>query len=330
MNALCRLLGIEIPIIQAPTASIAGPELAVAVSAAGALGSMGLTWTTPEQAVQQVAEVKTRTNKPFLVNFALAFEPKGLGEVLRARAPIVSFSWGNPAIHLPMVRQYGAVVGVQVGSLEDAKQAVDWGVDFIICQGVEAGGHVQASQSLVEWFSEAVSDCIPVPIVAAGGLSTGKDVARYLELGAQAVMLGTRFVATKESLAHEEYKRRLVEAAWAMATITKCFDGGWPDAPQGVLRNSTLDAWEAAGYPPPGSRPSEGETVAISAKGEPILRYEDTAPMVGMTGNIEAMAMYAGRGVGRINDIPTAGDLVRRLWNEARSANATGFPFSRE
>jgi nitronate monooxygenase len=329
MNCLCHILGIEIPIIQAPTGSIAGPELAAAVSNAGALGSMGLTWTSPDDASQLVSETRALTNQPFFVNFALAFEPKGLRAVLEAGAPIITFSFGDPTVHVPLVREFGAKIGVQVGNLQGAKQAVDCGADFIICQGTEAGGHIEATESLKMWICDAITDCSLVPIVAAGGISTGKDIAFYLDIGAQGAMLGTRFVATKESRAHEEYKRRLLAAPWPVTAITTCFDGGWPDAPHSVLRNSTLEAWEAAGHPPPGSRPGEGETVAMSANGEPILRYEDTAPRAGMTGNIEAMALYAGRGVGSIADIPPAGELVRRLWEEAKE-KASGFPLSRE
>jgi nitronate monooxygenase/enoyl-[acyl-carrier protein] reductase II len=112
-----------------------------------------------------------------------------------------------------------------------------------------------------------------------------------------------------------------VEAGGEETTaLTICFEGGWPHAPHRVLRNETLDAWEAAGCPSPGRRPGEGEIVARSASGEPIYRYEDTAPRVGMTGRIEAMALYAGTGVSRIHDLPPAGECVRQLWEEAQEA----------
>lgn len=319
-NQFCERLGLDIPLVQAPTASIAGPELAAAVSSAGALGAMGLTWTPPDTAVQAVRQVRAATDRPFLVNFALAFEPVSLPAALEAGAPVVTFSWGDPEPHLAQVRASGAKVGVQVGNVQGARRALALGVDFVICQGLEAGGHVQSTtglETLLLAVLAEVGDAIPV--VAAGGLTDGIDIARALRWGAQAVMSGTRFVATQESRAHPEYKRRLVEATAEQTALTVCFNGGWPHAPHRVLRNSTLETWEAAGCPPPGSRPGEGETVAHTASGEPILRYEDTAPRRGMTGDIGAMALYAGTGVARIGDLPPAGKLARRLWTEAQA-----------
>lgn len=318
MNRVCELFGIEIPILQAPTGSIAGPELAAAVSEAGGLGSLGLTWTPPEDAAECVRHVRSLTERPFLVNFALAFEPVSLIPALAAGAPIVTFSWGDASAWIPTVRRYGAKVGIQVGNADGARRAAELEIDFLICQGVEAGGHVQSTQSLESLLPSVLEAAGGMPVVAAGGISDGADIARALRPGADGVMLGTRFVATLESRAHEEYKRRLVESACGESALTICFDGGWPHSPHRVLRNSTLESWESAGCPAPGHRPGEDESVAVSASGEPILRYEDTAPRIGMTGNIEALAHYAGTGLDSIRDIPSAAELVRRLWEEAR------------
>ena len=145
-------------------------------------------------------------------------------------------------------------------------------------------------------------------------------MARVLRLGASAVMLGTRFVATRESRAHAEYKRLLIEAEPGESALTVCFDGGWPYAAHRVLRNATLEAWEAAGCPPVGQRPGEGESIGTSADGAPILRYEDTAPRSGFTGDIAAMCCYAGTSCAAIHDLPSATDLVPRLWEECLSA----------
>lgn len=319
MNRLCELLGIDLPIFQAPTASIAGPELAAAVSGAGGLGAMGLTWTPPDIAAQHVRQVRAATERPFLVNFALAFEPVSLRAALEAGAPIVTFSWGDPQLYVQTVRDAGALFGVQVANAAGARRALALGADFLLCQGVEAGGHVQSTTALLALLPEALAAVgDSAPVVAAGGLADGAGVARVLQMGAQGAMLGTRFVATRESRAHPAYKRALAEAAADRTALTICFDGGWPHAPHRVLRNTTLEAWEAAGCPPPRRRPGEGEAVAYSASGEPIYRYEDTAPREGHTGNVEAMALYAGTGVGKIADIPSAAELVRRLWAEAR------------
>ena len=317
MNNLCRLLGIDIPILAAPTGSIAGPELAAAVSAAGGLGAMGLTWTSPEIAAGWVRQVKVQTCRPFQVNFALAFSPVALDEILDAGAPVITFSWGDPAPYMERVRAAGAKIGIQVTNALGARRAIDLGADFLICQGIEAGGHVQSSTSLADLLPTVVAEAGDLPVAAAGGIAASTSIAQVLSLGAQGAVLGTRFVATQESRAHDDYKQRLLAAASGQTALTSCFDIGWPQAQHGVLRNSTLETWEAYGCPPHGQRPGEGNEVAYTASGEPILRYEDTAPQQGMTGDIEAMCLYAGRGVGAINDLPKAGELVRRLWADA-------------
>ncbi len=329
MSRFTELLGIQVPIIQAPTAAIAGPRLAAAVSAAGALGSMGLTWTPPAAAQERVRQVRATTSNPFLVNFVLAFPADSLQVALDAGAPVVSFSFGDPEPYLSMIRSAGAKVGVQVGNVAGAKRARDLGVDFVICQGLEAGGHVQSSRPLDRLLPEVV-DAVggDLPLAAAGGLATGADIARVLRLGAQAAMLGTRFVATQESGAHSEYKQRLVASGASETALTLCFDGGWPDALHRVLRNATLENWEAAGCPPPGRRPGEGDEVARDSAGNPIHRYDDMAPRPGMSGALAEMALYAGMGVGDVTDLPSAGDLVRRLWREAEDHLAGPVLFS--
>ncbi|HZO91278.1 MAG TPA: nitronate monooxygenase [Chthonomonadaceae bacterium] len=312
-------LGLRYPIFQAPTGSIAGPELATAVSAAGAMGAMALTWTAPETAAAYVRQVRAATENPFLVNFALAFPPTALGAVLAEGAPVVSFSWGDPTPYLEQGRAAGAIVGVQVTSAQGARRAVTLGVDFLICQGLEAGGHVQSTMPLWELLPRVVEAAGETPVIAAGGIGDGAGIARALRLGAAGAMLGTRFVATQESRAHPDYKRRLVESSASDTALTVCFDGGWPYAAHRVLRNPTLENWEAAGCPPVGQRPGEGETVAYAASGEPIRRYEDTAPREGMTGSVLEMALYAGTSCAAVQDIPPAAHLVRRLWAECEA-----------
>ena len=313
----CEHFGLTVPLFQAPTGSIAGPELAAAVSSAGAMGALALTWTDPETARAHVSAVRRATPNPFLVNFALAFPPASLPAALDAGAPIVSFSWGDPTPHITMVARAGARVGVQVTGAAGARRAVEMGADFVICQGVEAGGHVQSSAPLIDILASVICAAKGLPVIAAGGISDAVGIANVLRLGASGAMLGTRFVATRESRAHEDYKQQIVRAKRDDTALTVCFEGGWPNATHRVLRNDTLVTWEAFGCPPVGNRPGEGDVVGRSQTGEAIMRYEDTAPRVGMTGRIEDMCLYAGQGVDGITDVPAAGELVHRLWRDA-------------
>jgi nitronate monooxygenase len=307
--------GLKYPIWQAPTSSLAGPELAAAVSGAGGMGSLALTWTSPELSVEQIHQVRSQTSNPFLVNFALAFPPLALDHALDAGAPIISFSWGNPESYLDRVRSSGAMFGIQVTNGTGAKRAIDQGADFLICQGVEAGGHVQSTTSLYESLPHIIESANGVPVIAAGGIADGSGIAKFLEMGAKGTMLGTRFLATKESRAHDEYKRMLVESTGETA-LTVCYDGGWQYSTHRVLRNSTLENWEASGCPTHGTRPGEGDTVSMTANGEPILRYDSAAPRDDYQGNIEAMCLYSGTGSGAIKDVPGAAELLARLWQE--------------
>ncbi len=318
------LFGLGCPICQAPTGSIAGPELAAAVSGAGALGAMALTWASPEIAAEQVRRVREATAAPFQVNYALYKPPRSLQSALNAGAPVVTFSWGDPALYLAQVRAAGAKFGIQVANAAGARRACDLGADFLICQGIEAGGHVQSTTPLTDLLPRVLEAAGGLPVVASGGLGDGADIARVLTLGADGAMLGTRFVATRESGAHPAYKERLTQASAGATALTVCFDGDWPYAAHRVLRNGTLEAWEASGCPPAGQRPGEGERVGRTASGEPILRYDDTAPRHGMSGDVLDMALYAGTSSAVIRDIPIAADLVARLWEECRQAQARG------
>ncbi len=317
MNRLCKILNIEIPIVQAPVGSIAGSELASAVSIAGGLGGMGVTWTNSDDLRTKIASIRSKTDYPFYVNYALAFPPVTLDVALELGCPIVTFSWGIPEKLIKRCHLYYAKVGIQVGNSTGALIAKDAGADFIIVQGMEAGGHVQSTTPIEILLHQIFQLELGLPIVVAGGISTGKEIANWISRGADGVMLGTRFVAANESLAHEEYKQLLLTSVDSDTALTHCFDGGWPHAMHRVLRNATLNTWEAKGCAPPGCRPGEGDVIAISATNEPIFRYEDTAPRTGMSGEIEAMCCYAGSGVGKIEAILSASDILHDLWDDA-------------
>jgi nitronate monooxygenase len=195
-------------------------------------------------------------------------------------------------------------------------------VDFLICQGVEAGGHVQSTTPLSELLAQVVDLSRNIPIIAAGGLADGNDLHWALKHGADAIMLGTRFVATQESDAHPLYKQALVDARSEDSIYTLCFDGDWSYAAHRVLRNGTLSAWESAGCPPVGQRPNEEEIVARGDGGGVLKRYDDAPPTASMEGNIMDSCLYAGTGCGSIKDIPDVQTLVSRIWTEYQVLSA--------
>lgn len=319
---------LKYPILQAPVGYSAGPDLASAVCTAGAMGSMaGLTTASPDEAREKVKKVLSVTNGTFAVNYilALAAEPKSLAAVLDAGAPVVQFSWGIPGSSLvATVRNAGARFGVQVASREGARAALDAGADYLVCQGIEAGGHVQASSSLLDVLAAVLLEANRQPVLAAGGIADGADIRRVLEAGASGAVLGTRFVATRESYAHPDYKQALLKADNGNQTaLSVCFQDGWSNALHRGLRNDTFIRWEAAGCPPAGMRPGEGDVLATRPDGKPVLRYAALSPSKALTGDrVADCALYAGMGVGLINDLPSAGDLVRRLWAECEAAAA--------
>ena len=194
-----------------------------------------------------------------------------------------------------------------VRSAEEARRAVASGVDVIVAQGWEAGGHVWGQIATLPLVPAVVDAVAPVPVIAAGGIGDARGVAAVFALGAQAAWLGTRFLLAEEMPIHEVYRRRVMDAAETEAQwYPNLYTVGWPDAPHRVIRNSTAEMWEAAGRPPLGSRPGEGEVIAHFGDGEAIVRYETAAPMVDTTGDIEALSLWAGQSVGLAKKTETA------------------------
>jgi nitronate monooxygenase len=310
-TAVCELLGIEEPIVQAPMSAV--PELAAAVSNAGALGMLALTWSDP--AGDPVRETAALTDRPFGGNLVLASDQhRRLDDALDAGLRIVSFFWGDPAEYVDTVHDADGIVLHTVATAEEARRAVDSGVDVIVAQGWEAGGHVWGQVATLPLVPAVVDAVAPVPVIAAGGIGDARGVAAVLTLGAQAAWLGTRFLLAKEMPIHEEYRRRVIEATEADTRwYEDLYEVGWPDAPNRSLRNSTAEAWEAAGRPQPGSRPGEGDVIAHFASGEEIVRYEPAAPMIGTTGDIEAVSMWAGQSVALAQKQQSAAEIVTEL-----------------
>lgn len=206
-------------------------------------------------------------------------------------------------------------------NVDGARAALDLGVDYLVCQGVEAGGHVQSSTPLHDLLPRILEEAHQTPVLAAGGIGHGSKIREVLFAGAAGAVLGTRFVATQESLAHPEYKDAIVRAQ----AKGHCLDGvlsgwvAWCDAPSAA--KPTLARWEAAGCPAVGKRPGEGDVVATRTDGTRILRYYLGSPDRDLQGTIEDLAIHAGQGVEDVKDLPPAQDLTRRLWAECLAAS---------
>ena len=289
------------------------PQLAAAVSNAGALGMVTLTWSADVGAV--VRETAALTTRPFGGNFVLTSDHHDhLDQALEAGLRIVSFLWGDPSGYVEAVHNAGGIVLLTVGSAEEARRAVTSGVDVIVAQGLEAGGHVWGTVGTLALVPAVVDAVAPVPVIASGGIGDARGVAAVLALGAQAAWLGTRFLLAEEMTIHEDYRRRLIAAAETDPQLyPNLYEVGWPDSPHRALRNSTATAWEAAGRPPLARRPGAGDVIAHFASGEAIVRYEPAPPMVGTTGEIEALSMWAGQGVALAKESQSAADIVKEL-----------------
>jgi nitronate monooxygenase len=301
------VLGCEVPVMQAPLGRGAAAPLAVAVSQAGGLGTLGASWTEPAALREQIHSIARATDRPFCVNLVLDFEQDERLEVaVEEGVPWVSFSFGLRRPLIDGAHAHGTRAMVQVASADAARAAADAGADALIVQGVEAGGHVQSVVGLLPLLAE-VSRAVSLPLLAAGGIADPASARAALAAGATAVAMGTRFVASHECDAHPRYKTRLLEAEGRDTVLTRLFSVGW-DAPHRVLRNSTYERWETGGRPEAGRRPGEGEEIAPG-----IPRYAVNLPLSAGKGEVEAMAMYAGQGVGAIDTVESAATIIERF-----------------
>ncbi|MBS0390315.1 MAG: nitronate monooxygenase [Proteobacteria bacterium] len=321
---LCQLLGCRLPIVLAGMGGVARSELVAAVTEAGAFGFLGMVREPPALIEREVTQVRARSNAPFGVNLIPAATPAPLlrdqiALCIALAVPVVCLFWDVDRAVVARLRDAGITVVYQVGSVADALAAQDAGAQALIAQGVEAGGHVRGRQPLDALLADVLA-ATPLPVAAAGGLADGRDVARVLALGAQAAVLGTALIATQESFAHDYHKRRLVAARASDTLLTEDFHVNWPPhAAVRVLRNSVTRGERGDPF---GATPTAGRTVIGEEEGRPIHLFSTDSPLRSMSGDFEAMALYAGRGVDRIADMEPAADCVRRIAAEAAAQRA--------
>jgi len=317
-TSLTRLLGLDVPIVQAPIGGLAIPRLAAAVAKAGALGMLSLTWQEPEELPGIIAETRRLTDRAFGVNLILADneQEERVRICLEQGVRLISFFWGDPSPFLPDIHAAGSVATLTVGSAEEARRAAAAGVDVIVAQGWEAGGHVLGEVASLPLIPAVVDAVAPLPVIAAGGIGDGRGLAAVLTLGAAGAWLGTRFVMSEEAPSHPRYRELLAAARETDTLHSRLFDIGWEGAPHRTLRNSTVRAWIEAGRPASGQRPGEGEEIG-TRDGSPLVRYGSSSAHRDAEGEIEAMSLWSGQSVGLVDEVLPAGEIVARLADEA-------------
>jgi NAD(P)H-dependent flavin oxidoreductase YrpB (nitropropane dioxygenase family) len=299
VTPITGMLGCRHPLQQAGIGGMATPELAIAVAEAGGIGMLSAALGREALAGQLDA---IPAGSCIGVNFLMPFFDPAALEDAAARSPLVEFFWATPDSALvDVVHTGGARAGWQVGSSDEARAARDAGCDFIVAQGIEAGGHVRGTTGLLPLLDE-VRSVVDVPLIAAGDIGTGRAMAAALTAGADAVRIGTRLMAAHESAAHAAYVDALIAASADDTVLTTAFGDGWPEAPHRVLK-SALEAGERLGA---------------------AQSWTPDWPSATYTGAAEARALYAGQSVGAVRSRQSAAEIVAELVDEAELLLARG------
>lgn len=307
---ICDLLGIEVPILSAPMGGVvAGGPLAAAVSSAGGLGLIGgSTPRGPEWLREQVAFVRSHTSAPFGVGFISHLPTVGTLQdtAVELGVRIVCHSFVDPAPFMKQLRDAGAIVISQVGTVDLAKRAAEAGVDVIVAQGTEAGGHTGRIATLP--LVPAVVDAVhPIPVIAAGGIADARGIAAALMLGAQGVLMGTRFIASPECEGRATTRQRVVESGTGDTVLTEVFDlakgMAWPDGVLGrSLPNGFLRTWHGHESELRGWTSEQRAEYRAQAESDP-----------------DVADVYAGDAAGLIHAVEPAGEIVQRLARDAEA-----------
>ncbi|WP_214647958.1 NAD(P)H-dependent flavin oxidoreductase [Ruegeria lacuscaerulensis] len=315
-----ELLKIEKPILSAPMGGAAGPDLVAAVCNAGGYGVIPLWGKPAAQVASGIEAVRALTDRSFAVNINLEFPyEEQLQTCIDKQVHAVSLFWGMEPEAISKAKTGGLLVMASVGNAAEAKAAEEAGADIIVAQGWESGGHVWGQVATMALIP-AVVDAVSVPVVAAGGIADGRGMAAALMLGASAVWVGTRFLASAEATIHDEYRRRILNATEAQTEwYYDLYDVKWPQAPHRALDNSTAQKWKDAGSAAPGQRPNEQEIIGHRPDGEAVVRYQSYTPLPETQGDVEAMSLWSGQGVSMVREVMPAAQIVDEIFNEAQA-----------
>ncbi|MGY1985715.1 NAD(P)H-dependent flavin oxidoreductase [Blastococcus sp. SYSU DS0669] len=303
------LVGCSVPVQQAPMGAVSSPDLAVAVADAGGLGSVCALGVPAETFVRRLDGMRRRTSGVLSANILLEDTDEEVIAATAERVRVVDFFWFDPSPRLvELVHRAGALVGWQVGSVEEARAAADAGCDVVTAQGHEAGGHVRGDRPLLPLVQE-ILDAVPIPVLAAGGIADAPTLAAVMAAGADGARIGTRFVATTEAAAHPVYKQALVDATGDCTVISSTFSRDCPLCATRPRHRVLRVAVERA-------RNLDGDvvgTVTTGGRQVALPRGAGLPPLAAVDGDVAGMAMYAGAGVGAVTAIRPAADVLRDL-----------------
>lgn len=301
-TALCDLLGIEYPIIQGGMAWVATAELAAAVSEAGGLGVIGGGNEPPDYVLSQIRQTRTLTSKPFGVNIALfsPFVQDVMGVCIEEKVPVVMTGAGSPAAILPPLKEAGIKVIPVVASVALAVRLARDGVNALVAEGTEAGGHVGdvATMPLIP----QVVDAVKVPIIAAGGFADGRGLLAALALGAVGIQMGTRFICTTECTVHPNYKEKIVRAGDRATTVT----GQSLGHPVRAIRNAMT------------TRFAEMEKTGVT-EADIIEFGTGRLRLAAVEGDVVNGSVMAGQIAGLVHDVVSVRELIERIMAEAET-----------
>lgn len=306
---VCDLLEIDHPIALGGMGSVYAPELVAAVSGAGGLGAMGCHYLKPEQIQVGTAAVRKLTNRPFALNFLLFdIEDDTFASALDLRPAVIALAWPLPQQDLKQYVERAHAAGCKVtfmaGGVPEAVRAAKAGADVIIAQGTEGGGHVgwQTTMTLVPMVVDAVA---PIPVLAAGGIADGRGLAAAIMLGADGVLLGTRFLASTESSLHPNFKQSIVESDGHDTLLSEIPDVAaglvWPGAMSRSRRNRFIERWAGREWALR-QRQAEAKAALQAAR---------------KAGDVEEAVLSMGQDAGLIHDIAPAAEIVARIAEDA-------------
>lgn len=302
---ICELFGIKYPIVQAGMVWVSGANLAAASANAGILGIIGAGSMTPELLDQHLYKAKQLTDKPLGVNLPLLYSriEEQIQVALDAGIRIFFTSAGSPKTHTSKLKAHGCTVVHVTSTPELALKCQQAGVDAIVAEGFEAGGHNGRDEITTMALIPQVVDSVDIPVIAAGGIGDGRGIAAAFALGAAGVQMGSRFAATRESSAHNNFKEAIVSAGPASTTLAMK-----QLVPVRLLKNSFYQqVWEAENR-----GASKEELIALLGKGR--------AKRGMLEGDLIEGELEIGQVSGLIHDLPSVSELVSRLLNEYKDA----------